>query len=550
VTVSVEDVDRWDAGDVREVFNAARSRAEAAFEASNGIAELPAFGTWGGDASEAAQGSIGQTRKDLDAHGNEALAVAQAARKAADEIEAVKANLAQLRADATSAGFEIDPIGNQVMPGPALQADMVEMIAAESTREALQARLAGILAEAAQVDHELARAIAMATGAAPISDSPHTNDPAIQDILSKPLPEDSEAFADAWEQLSPEQKEWLYEQDPFIGNHDGMPFEDRHLFNERHLGELEQATQAELDRLRAAHPDWAAGDRPFLSTAEWQNWNSQWNAANKANQEYGQVRQALDAPSDGPPRYLGVLDDQGHAAVSINNPDGAIRHATFVPGTGQDLSRLEYSTEKSEAMMQATLAADPDNLDISDVSVTTWMDYDRPMDLGQAASPGYAHSGADALQDFQTGLRVSHDDGAAGGQSTNTVIGHSYGSTLMGAAALDGHLDANNVVAVGSPGILAGNASDLNLPADANVFATRAQNDIIGAATGLTLGPDPMSSKFGGIPFEAAPGPAWPFGSPSVDAHSSYWSDGNPALLNMGKVIAGQTNVTPPTFTP
>jgi hypothetical protein len=122
VTVSVEDVDRWDAGDVREVFNAARSRAEAAFEASNGIAELPAFGTWGGDASEAAQGSIGQTRKDLDAHGNEALAVAQAARKAADEIEAVKANLAQLRADATSAGFEIDPIGNQVMPGPALQA--------------------------------------------------------------------------------------------------------------------------------------------------------------------------------------------------------------------------------------------------------------------------------------------------------------------------------------------------------------------------------------------------------------------------------------------
>lgn len=27
-------------------------------------------------------------------------------------------------------------------------------------------------------------------------------------------------------------------------------------------------------------------------------------------------------------------------------------------------------------------------------------------------------------------------------------------------------------------------------------------------------------------------------------------ADGNPALLNMGRIIAGQTNVTPPTFTP
>lgn len=250
------------------------------------------------------------------------------------------------------------------------------------------------------------------------------------------------------------------------------------------------------------------------------------------------------------PRLLGVLDEQGHAAVSINNPDEAKRVATFVPGTGQDLSRLEFSTERSEAMLQAAVAADP-NLNVSDVSVTTWMDYDRPMSVGQAASTGYAHSGAGALDSFQEGLRASHNDAAAGGPSVNTVIGHSYGSTLMGAAALDGHhLDANNVVAVGSPGILAQYASDLSLDPGAKVFATRAQNDIIGSVTGLTLGPDPMLSRFGAIPFEAAPGKPWPFGLPSVSAHSSYWSDGNPALINMGKIIAGQTAVTPPTFTP
>jgi len=93
-------------------------------------------------------------------------------------------------------------------------------------------------------------------------------------------------------------------------------------------------------------------------------------------------------------------------------------------------------------------------------------------------------------------------------------------------------------------------ASDLSLASGANVFASRAENDMIGVATYATLGPDPMNSRFGGIPFEAAPGAAGPFGTPTVDAHSSYWSAGNPALDNMGRIIAGRTDVTPPTFTP
>ncbi|HEY9267736.1 MAG TPA: hypothetical protein VIQ11_24385, partial [Mycobacterium sp.] len=202
MTLSVTDIERWDAGDVREVFNASRNRAEAAFEAADGIAQLPVFGSWGGEASEAAMQSIGQTRKDLDAHGNEALAVALAARKAADDIELVKSALAQLKTDAADAGFELDPVRNQVVPGPALQADMVEMIAREGARQELQSRLTGILAEAARIDRELATAIGMATGTEPLPDTPHTNDPEIQDILSKPLPGDPQQFHDAWEKLN------------------------------------------------------------------------------------------------------------------------------------------------------------------------------------------------------------------------------------------------------------------------------------------------------------------------------------------------------------
>ena len=82
------------------------------------------------------------------------------------------------------------------------------------------------------------------------------------------------------------------------------------------------------------------------------------------------------------------------------------------------------------------------------------------------------------------------------------------------------------------------------------MYSTRALNDVADVATYATLGPDPMGTNFGGIPFEAAPGPAGPFGLPSVHTHSSYWDPRNPALTNMGRIIAGRTDVTPPTFTP
>lgn len=254
-------------------------------------------------------------------------------------------------------------------------------------------------------------------------------------------------------------------------------------------------------------------------TRAYQDWKKQWDAANHTHDGYAKVPSALGAPPDKvdpssgqPPRFLAIIDDKGQAAVLINNPDTAKRNATFVPGTGQDLARFDASVGKSEAMLQATLRADK-SLQPSDVSVTTWMGYDRPMNVGEAARTSYAHNGAVALDDFQAGLRASHNDALAGGPSLNTVIGHSYGSTEVGAAALDGHhLDANNVIAVGSPGVLAGHASDLGVDPGAHVFATRAENDIIGTVTDMTLGPDPMSARFGAIPFEAAPGPAWPFG--------------------------------------
>ena len=129
MVLTVADIERWDAGSVREVFHAATSHAQAAQDAANGLVTLPAFSTWGGVAAEAAKEAIGKTRRDLDAHGQEALAVANAARTAADEIEQIKSELATVKADAESLGMEIDSATGQVLPGRSIR-DPMEALAA------------------------------------------------------------------------------------------------------------------------------------------------------------------------------------------------------------------------------------------------------------------------------------------------------------------------------------------------------------------------------------------------------------------------------------
>jgi hypothetical protein len=355
-------------------------------------------------------------------------------------------------------------------------------------------------------------------------------------------PDDPQKFTQWWTHLTAAQKDAVYDRDHFIGNHPGMPFEDKNHYNmERHLPELMANAQSNVDAMQARYDQLARqvymGDHSPETSSEVATLGPQLQAAKHSLAEYQGVQNAMNTPDGGPPRYLGYLDDQGRAAVSIGDPDTAKRNAIFVTGTGADLTRIDGATDKSQAMYAATRAADK-SLQDGDVAVTTWMAYDRPMDVFEAAHTSYAHHGAAGLDSFENGMRASH----IGAPSTDTVIGHSYGSTLVGAASTDGHhLAADRIIAVGSPGMLTDCASGLDLSPGAKVFATRADNDIITMATGFTLGPDPADMNFGATLLYADPGPSGFLGIPgtSIDAHSSYWDRGNPALINFGNVIAG-----------
>jgi Alpha/beta hydrolase len=535
--LTVADIDRWNPDAVREVFHAAVARGQATLEAGRQLDSLAVFDTWQGATAQARRHTGASIRLDLDAHGNESLLVARAAAKAADDITHLQSALNTLRRDAAELEMTIECATNTVTPIPDFRGPpMAALIAAMQ----LQRRLDTVVAQADSADRELADAIDMADGDRPVPPGPHDNRMSIQEALSAPLPQDPKQFNALWCQLSREEKDWLYSREHNVGNHPGMPWDPPdHLgkdhYNRLHLAELARECKFDVDELQRTID--ALTSVPRVDDGALYALRSRLSAATRRRAGYAAVQITVDAAT-GPRRYLGLLDEYGRGAVSIGNPDTAARNAVFVPGTGQNLARLSFSDDKALAMYTATLAADP-ALRPGDVAVTTWMDYDRPMDLSRAAFPQPAYGAADRLDTFENGQRASH----VGAASIDTVIGHSYGSTVVGAAAAIGHhLDADNVIAVASPGMLVDRADTLNLHSHANVYVMRADHDAIsvgGIVTEWTLGADPISPAFGAQRLAADPGTAGPFGLPSVGAHSSYWLDGNAALKNFGAVIAG-----------
>jgi hypothetical protein len=449
----------------------------------------------------------------------------------------VQSELSALRRDAAALQMLVDGSTSTVAARPDFDGPPVAALIAEMQ---LQRRLNTIVAQADSTDCELAAAIDMADGDLSIPPGPHDNRPPIQAALSKPLPDDPKEFTTLWNQLCAEEKDWLYDRDHNVGNNSGMPWDPpdhmgKDHYNRMHLAELQQRAQADVDRVTQDIAQVTSGSR--VDDGAVYALLSQLSAANDRLAGYTAMSSTL-ASNTGPQRYLGLLDEFGCGAVSVGNPDTASRNAIFVPGTGQGLARMPFSDEKALAMYTAARAADP-SLRPDQVAVTTWMGYDRPMDLSRAAFPQPAYGGAGRLDTFENGQRASH----VGTPSIDTVIGHSYGSTVLGAAAARGHhLDADNVIAVGSPGMLVERAGQLSLRRGAGVYVMRAAHDAIsvgGIVTDWTLGTDPTEPGFGATRLAADPGPPGPFGLPSIDAHSGYWSDGNVALRNFGAVIAG-----------
>ena len=195
--------------------------------------------------------------------------------------------------------------------------------------------------------------------------------------------------------------------------------------------------------------------------------------------------------------------------------------AVFVPGVGDDSNLRDDWLVWAHNLYAAA----------ESTAVLLWKGYDDPADIADAAlaelrCDDRAECGGRALSEFVADL-VSLE------AQTLTLVAHSFGSLVVGAALADHDLRCTNVVVVGSPGMNVEGVRDLHLRRR-QFYVERAPGDPV-ADLGL-LGPDPASGLFGGNWLATNDE-----GLAQVRGHSQYFEPGSAALANIVDVVTGRT---------
>ncbi|MEV0281616.1 alpha/beta hydrolase [Streptomyces sp. NPDC050610] len=287
-----------------------------------------------------------------------------------------------------------------------------------------------------------------------------------------------------------------------------------------------------------------------VETFAWKKWKEERDKANGLLGSMDAIQSRLEATGEDklPRAYLLGFEDKGlgRSIVANGNPDTADHTAVFVPGTTSNLGKSKSYIQHMTDLWQASNSVAQGQ----QVSTISWIGYDAPQSIvPEAMSRSYAEKAAPTLNKFLEGVET-----AQGGadKSHTTVIGHSYGSTLVGASSIQGRLPADDIVVAGSPGMLVGHAEDLDVGKD----------HVWSEAASLTKDQVPAGGKLAGLGGPAN-GPEWlydllPFGSvanqnvPSdedfgahimetdAEKHGDYWRNGSVSLENQANVVTGR----------
>jgi pimeloyl-ACP methyl ester carboxylesterase len=216
----------------------------------------------------------------------------------------------------------------------------------------------------------------------------------------------------------------------------------------------------------------------------------------------------------------------GQTAEVFGDLNRASRIAILVPGVATTLVDFDRGlggvARRAPGVQGRTLYQQLSKRD-RDVAVISWLGYDPPEGLGPAAATeGRARAGAERLTTFVRDVLRQRPD------ATVTLIGHSYGSLVVGLAAR--HLpEVPDVIALGAPGLGVEHAADLG---GAHVWSALAAHDWIRRIPqvrilGLGLGTRPSSPGFGAT--------ALPTGG--VEGHDYYLVEGSATLRAVSDIV-------------
>jgi pimeloyl-ACP methyl ester carboxylesterase len=239
----------------------------------------------------------------------------------------------------------------------------------------------------------------------------------------------------------------------------------------------------------------------------------------------------LSVDNPGGIRVLLFDGRNGRIAVSRGDLVAADNIAVFVPGMGANLSSFDYYLALANDLRTGAMMAAPD----SATAVVVWLDYRAPHDRFSALSPSRARAAAPPLASFMEAIETVNRP------ARRTLVGHSYGATVVGQTALRHPLRIHALVGIAAPGMRARAAGEFRLPAAAVVHAVtdrtgsrRKRDPIAKVADGWwtrRLGPDPALPAFGAHRFDVG----------DADGHEAalYLDPTSVAGRNMAEIVVG-----------
>lgn len=238
-------------------------------------------------------------------------------------------------------------------------------------------------------------------------------------------------------------------------------------------------------------------------------------------------------------RFLRLqLGDDGRVVEVLGDFAHARHVAVVVPGMSNDLSTYESDLRRRATDLLAEMARVSGS---SDVAVVAWLGYNTPdgsvPGLIEAARSTTARSGATTLRaDLATLHRLRPS-------AHLTVVAHSYGSVVLGAAMRSG-VGIDDAVVVGSPGMDVDDRHDLGSPR-VRLWAAHSAAKVVRVpfpfpgpillppdlvAWAPAHGEDPAAEGFG----------ARRFATDGV-GHSSYFDRGSKSLRNIARIATGRS---------
>ncbi|WP_370949053.1 alpha/beta hydrolase [Amycolatopsis sp. cg5] len=559
------EVKRWAPGPLLGAVGPMNDAYNKIVALSDDLRDINTPDGWRGDAASAAAGQVDQIIDGLEEYAAEIAAGRRSVGDTGDAISGVVHGVVEVEGLATSHHFTIADSGAIVDNGPPPDTpdDQKQAVARDRQKIAaeLRDRIDQVIRSATDVDDDfcvvLDRILSGHTIDAAANDNEHTSLAAAANAgdavgsltIPAPPPEGATVAQNAayWATLSEGQRTRLAMDRPeLVGPRDGFSAVQRDIANRTLMERARTRLQHERDLLQKKIDDFPrlpSGELKLNDRLAFDRLKADLETLDKKLRGIDSVSQRLEPEIPGrPPAYLlGINGDNvGQAIVAIGNPDTAANVATYVPGTFAGLDGMATDINRSDLMVRAA-----EDAGSRSTSVITWAGYDAPQSLPAAGSTDYADGGAPRLDRFQDGLAASHDPK---NPMNSTVIGHSYGTTVVGHAARDLGLNTGNVVFVASPGVGVDQASQLHLDGvsqnqvPSHVHSTIALTDPIGHLTNIhnpmadsvdPLGPDPADRRFGGDVFESN------MTNPAT-SHSDYWNRGSTSLRGMGEVIAGR----------